>query len=236
MYIECAGSGSPVVILEANLGLYSGTWYQVYPEVAKFTRVCLFDRFGLGSSEPGPLPRTSASMVAELHELLTNAAVPAPYILVGHSFAGLNIRLFASTYPQKVSGLVFVDAVHPELDKRLEPLLPPEVKQERRETLGINAEGMTFEDILNSEEQVLAAGPIPRVPVIVIRHGLPFVGPPGWPTEEVESLWAELQNDLATLGAGGKVLLAEKSGHRIQEDQPDVVVGAIREVFDQVKK
>ena len=236
MSLQCMGSGSPAVILESGLGVYSGTWYKVFPEVAKFTRVCVYDRFGLGLSEPGPKPRTSEPMVAELHELLTKAEVPAPYILVGQSFGGLNIHLYASTYPDEAVGMVFVDAIHPDLDKRLEPLLSPAQVQQRREELELNQEGIKFEDILASEDQVRLAPPLPDVPIIVIHHGLPFEGGADWPTVQVESLWEELQNDLARLSSQGKVMVAENSHHRIEEDRPDVVVAAIQEVFNKVHK
>ena len=164
------------------------------------------------------------------------AQVSAPYILVGQSFGGLNIHLFASTYPDEVVGLVFVDAIHPDLDKRLEPLLSPTQVQERHDDLERNQEGITFEDILTSEDQVRAARPIPDVPLIVIRHGLPFEGGPDWPTAQVESLWEELQNDLSKLSSQGKIIVAQNSHHRIEEDRPDVVITAIKEIFDKVQK
>lgn len=234
--IQCMGSGSPAVILESGLGVYSGTWYKVFPEVAKFTRVCLYDRFGLGSSDLGLPPHTSEHMVAALHELLTKAEVPSPYILVGQSFGGLNVHLFASTYPSEVVGIVFVDAIHPDFDQRLEPLLSPEQAQQRRDDLELNQEGIKFEDILASEDQVCAAPTLPDMPIIVIRHGLPFDGGPDWPTAQVETLWEELQSDLTTLSSQGKVIVAENSHHRIEEDRPDVVIAAIQEVFNNVKK
>lgn len=234
--IQCMGEGSPVVVLESGLGVYSGTWYKVFPDVARFTRVCRYDRFGLGTSDPIAGPRTSARMVAELHELLEKAQITAPYILVGHSLGGLNIHLFASSYPEEVAGLVFLDAIHPELDTRIEEILSPAQAQQRREELEMNPEGIKFADILASEDQVRSAGPIPDVPIIVIRHGLPFEGGPDWPTGKVEALWEELQADLAALSPQGKVIIAENSHHRIQEDRPDIVAAAIREIFDQVKK
>jgi pimeloyl-ACP methyl ester carboxylesterase len=233
---QCMGSGSPAVILESGLGVYSGTWYKVFPEIAKFTKVCRYDRFGLGMSDTLVGPRTSDHMVAELHELLLKALISPPYILVGQSLGGLNIYLFASTFPNEVAGMVFVDTIHPDLDVRIEKLLSPAQAQQRREELEMNPEGITFKDILASEEQVRSAGPIPDVPIIVIRHGLPFEGGPDWPTAQVEALWTELQNDLATLSSDGKVVVAENSHHRIQEDRPDVVIAAIREIFDKVRK
>jgi hypothetical protein len=230
LWLECEGSGSPAVILEAGLGVYSGTWHDVMPNVAAVTHVCRYDRAGLGESEPGPKPRTSKRMVAELHTLLVKSGVPQPYVLVGHSLAGLNIHLYASTYPQDVVGLVFVDAIHPDLDVRIEKLLSAEQAAERRVDLERNQEGVRFRDILASEAQVKAAGPVPNVPLVVIRHGLPFEGGSGWPTDAVERLWSGLQSDLAKLTSQGHVMVAAHSHHRIQEDEPEVVSSAIEQV------
>jgi pimeloyl-ACP methyl ester carboxylesterase len=218
------------VILEGGLGVYSGTWHAVMPMVAGTTRVCRFDRAGLGQSERGPMPRTSKRMVAELHALLTKGRIQDPYVLVGHSFAGLNIRLYANTYPKEVAGLVLVDAVHPDLDVRIEKLLSAEQVADRRAELELNQEGIRFRDILTSEAQVRKAKPPPDVPLMVIRHGLPFESGPGWPADAVEKLWADLQNDLATLTPQGEVIVAAASHHRIQEDQPDGVSGVIEQV------
>jgi pimeloyl-ACP methyl ester carboxylesterase len=236
LWIECAGSGNPAVILEGGLGVYSGTWFKVVPQVAAFTRVCRFDRAGLGLSEPGPKPRTSQQMTQELHALLAGANIQPPYVLVGHSLAGLNIHLFASTYPDEVVGLVFVDAIHPDLDQRIEQLLSPAQVAERRAELELNQEGIKFADILTSEDQVRAAGPIRDVPLVVIRHGLPFEASPEWPSAAVEQLWAWLQDDLATLTPQGKVIVAEHSHHRIQETEPEVVSAAIKDVVEAARK
>jgi hypothetical protein len=132
--------------------------------------------------------------------------------------------------------LVFVDAVHPELDERIEKLLSPAQVQERRVDLEQNDEGIKFNDILMSEEQVKAAGPVPDVPVIVIRHGLPFEAGADWPSEAVEQLWADLQTDLSTLTSHGKVVVALNSHHRIQETEPEVVSAAIQEVVRATQK
>ncbi len=112
LHINCIGTGSPTVILDAGLGGSSLDWSLVQPEVATFTRVCSYDRAGYGWSDYGPKPRTSGRIVAELHTLLIGAGIPGPYILVGQSFGGLNVRLYAYTYPQEVAGMVLVDASH----------------------------------------------------------------------------------------------------------------------------
>ena len=88
MHIHCTGEGSPTVLLAAGLDDFSIFWSQVQPEIAEHTRVCSYDRAGLGWSEASPDPRTSGNMVKELHTLLVNANVEPPYVLVGHSFGG----------------------------------------------------------------------------------------------------------------------------------------------------
>jgi len=108
--LNCSGKGSPTVILEAGLGDFMGEWSRVQPEIAKFTRVCSYDRAGYGGSDPGPMPRTSSRIVEELHRLLQSAGEPRPYLLVGSSFGGYNVRVFNGKYPNEVAGLLLVDA------------------------------------------------------------------------------------------------------------------------------
>ena len=118
LHIDCTGQGTPVVILDSGLGDSYVSWMKVQPQIAKFTRVCSYDRAGLGYSDSSPHPRTSKVMAEELHTLLHNAEVPPPYILVGHSMGGYNVRLFASLYRGEAGGMVLVDSSHPEQEKR----------------------------------------------------------------------------------------------------------------------
>jgi pimeloyl-ACP methyl ester carboxylesterase len=112
MHINCTGEGSPTVILAAGTADFSTTWAYVQPEIAKLTRVCAYDRAGMGWSEPSPDPRTANATVQELHTLLVNAGVPGPYVLVGHSLGGMHLRVYAHTYPEEVAGLIQVDSLH----------------------------------------------------------------------------------------------------------------------------
>jgi pimeloyl-ACP methyl ester carboxylesterase len=106
----CMGKGSPTVVLDSGWGDWAPVWMIVQPEVAKRTRACSYDRAGAGFSDPGPLPRTSVRIAAELRSALHNAGIQGPYILVGNAFGGDNVRTFAARYPAEVAGLVLVEA------------------------------------------------------------------------------------------------------------------------------
>jgi pimeloyl-ACP methyl ester carboxylesterase len=112
LHLACQGAGRPTVVMEAAIGETGLMWSLVQPAVAQTTRTCVYDRAGLGWSDASPRARTAEVMVQELHRLLSNAEVPGPYVLVGHSFGGLLVRLYAVRYPQEVAGLVLVDSAH----------------------------------------------------------------------------------------------------------------------------
>ncbi|MBO9661509.1 alpha/beta hydrolase [Dokdonella sp.] len=107
--LHCVGAGSPTVVFDAGLANWSQIWGLVQPVVAKTTRACAYDRAGLGFSDPAQRPGTSANIVDDLHRLLQAAAVEPPYVLVGHSYGGRNVRLYADIYRAEVAGLVLDD-------------------------------------------------------------------------------------------------------------------------------
>jgi pimeloyl-ACP methyl ester carboxylesterase len=125
LHLYCTGKGSPTVILEAGGGNPWLSWYKVQPQVAQFTQVCSYDRAGLGWSDPSPKPRTTKVIAEELHTLLQNAGIRGPYVLVGHSLGGMDVRMFASEDPSEVAGMVLVDSSHPDQEDRF----PPEAKK-----------------------------------------------------------------------------------------------------------
>jgi pimeloyl-ACP methyl ester carboxylesterase len=124
MHIDCTGDGNPTVILDSGLGESYLSWRKVQPQIAKFTRVCSYDRAGLGYSDLSPRPRTSKVIAEELHALLQASSVPPPYVIVGHSMGGYDVRVYTSLQRNEIVGMVLVDASHPDQENRF----PPELK------------------------------------------------------------------------------------------------------------
>src|SRR5215218_808170 len=114
LHIFCVGQGSPTVILESALGAMSAHWVRVQQQVAETTRVCAYDRAGMGWSEPGPEPRDARQISSELHTLLKDADTEGSYVLVGHSYGGVYARMYAARYSEEVAGVVLVDSSHPQ--------------------------------------------------------------------------------------------------------------------------
>src|SRR5215208_6151587 len=114
MHIDCVGQGCPTVVLDTALGAMSASWVRVQQEVSGTTRVCAYDRAGMGWSQSGPEPRDAKPITGELHALLEGAGIDGPYVLVGHSFGGLYMQTYAARYPDEVAGVVLVDSSQPD--------------------------------------------------------------------------------------------------------------------------
>ncbi len=140
LHLHCTGEGRPTVILDAGLGGWSLDWSLVQPEIAQFTRVCAYDRAGLGWSDPGPAPRDARQAVHELHALLAESG-PGPLVLVGHSNGGLRVLLYAGTFPGEVAGLVLVDPTPVATDDEGLNLLTPGEQEELRTLVQATARG-----------------------------------------------------------------------------------------------
>jgi pimeloyl-ACP methyl ester carboxylesterase len=222
--LQCSGRGQPTVILDAGAGDTRHVWSEVQPAIARFTRVCSYDRAGLGGSEPGPLPRTSRRIVEELRILLQQARIDLPVVLVGHSFGGMNTRLYAGLYPDSVTGLVLVDATHENYSERASVLLTRSEKT-RRETLkGVlsPATRSELESLGTSGRQLCSAPPLSDIPTIVIT-----AGDRNEPTAMFE-LWQQLQRDIVAQTKADQHIIAERSGHNVQFDQPELIIEAVR--------
>lgn len=133
--LNCTGQGSPIVILEAGLGVPAISWRAVQSEITGFTRVCSYDRAGYDWSDPGPMPRTSARSAAELHTLLRDAGEKPPFVLVGHSFGGTNVRVYNGLFPDDVAGIVLADTGQEDLKlpDYFQQLRSNELEQRRRD-------------------------------------------------------------------------------------------------------
>ncbi len=117
--LDCSGSGSPTVIFKTGAPRSGYSWIAIQRHVAEFTRACWYDRAGFGWSELGPYPRTSSASARDLHALLQRAGIRPPYLLVAETFAALDARVYTGMYPADVTGVVLIDALHPDLLSRL---------------------------------------------------------------------------------------------------------------------
>jgi pimeloyl-ACP methyl ester carboxylesterase len=257
LYLECRGVGSPTVILEAGAGNNGEIWdaialpqgtngEAVLPGVATFTRVCVYDRPGTfldagepGRSDPVAMPRTAADMVADLHALLQVAGVPGPYVVAGHSFGGLVARLFASTFPDEVVGLVLIDSAHEDYYDLLQETLTPE-QWELSANPPVSTDYPDMERIDTGASAIqmreaAAASPLRAMPLVVLTHGRAWDWPADYPAAALEAIWAPLQADLASLVPGGQLVVAGESQHYIQVDQPDLVIASIWQVVSALR-
>jgi pimeloyl-ACP methyl ester carboxylesterase len=251
MHLECEGSGGPTVVLIAG-GYNSGAIWSmpydfnhpgptVFSEVAKTTRVCAYDRPGTaspgpddavvpGRATPVPQPVTEANGVVDLHDLLEAAHVPAPYVLVAHSYGGLIARLYASTYPDEVAGLVLVDTTTEYLYDRFTKAQQEEfIASNASEPVVADGEQLNFPALF---AEMRAARPAPRVPAVVL------VQDEGFGDSEFGKLsfraHVQAQKQLArTLHA--KLVTKTDSGHYIFVEHPKLVTEEIRHVVDRAR-
>jgi len=236
LHAVIAGQGGPTIVLEAGLGQPYETWAAVSPEIIKMGRTVMYDRAYLGLSDPGPEPRNVGQVAEELHAMLVKAKIAPPYVLVGHSMGGMTIRLFAALWPDEVAGLVFVDGSHEEMNARVNALLTPEeVAQSDAETAAFIAttpKGIQLEfGVWGQNEAMMRNVGFPtNVPVVSLVQS----GPIPETAPKVEKLgrtvWLELHADWLKLMPQAKQVLANKSGHFIQFDEPQLVIDAVREV------
>jgi pimeloyl-ACP methyl ester carboxylesterase len=192
--------------------------------------VCVFERAGLGPSDPqGRSPQTAVDVVADLHAALEAAGETGPYVPVGFSLGGLFARLYASTYPEEVAGLVLAEGTPPGIQARDLLLDWFRSREEREEfhasTAGRDPEWASPIDTFVSEGQVLAAPSPPRVPTVAILAGKIDVELP----PAAQATWYEYQAYQAR-DLDARVVYAEESGHFVPLDQPEVIIAAIEDV------
>jgi pimeloyl-ACP methyl ester carboxylesterase len=264
MYLECYGRGSPTVILDAGLRNGAAFWNQrsdetppgptVLPGVARFTRVCGYDRpgtiltssppFEFSRSSPVRMPRSAADAVSDLHTLLKVARVPGPYVFVSHSLGGLIDRLYAAGYPRQVAGMVLVDALAEYLQ---DPLDPAQMAAYSAINNGL-IEGIDYPDLerirfVRSFAQMRRAQrkhPLRDIPLSVISKGLPFGLPEdlagGLTPAVVERAWHTAQDKLAKLTPGAVHVIAKRGSHYVMLRQPKLIIDQGRRVVRAVRR
>ena len=284
--LNCTGQGSPTVVVDSGLGGYSTDWQVVQADISKTTRFCSYDRAGYGWSDAGPLPRTSAQIARELHTLLQNGGEKPPYILVGHSLGGFDMRVYNGLFPGEAVGMVLVDAaqedqaatVSPQMKKAQESSIRSAQKKSffaplllRIGIVRLMAPGMfaqggipkdqiaksiyldlqpkysearagEFAALAESANETRASGTLGNMPLIVLTAGKLHVDdshlPPGITRKDVEDFHKQWVEDLQVremhLSTRGKQIVVPDAGHQIHLDRPDVVIGAIREVYADV--
>lgn len=230
LFYYCMGTGSPLVVLETGLGSTSEDYHQVMPLVAGFTRVMCYDRAGLGSSTASNKVVTCQTAVNDLRGLLLAAQLPPPYILVGHSWGGLNMRLFASQFPDEVAGMIMLDAVHEDRYERFAEVLSPELRHRMMAAFQDPQRNDEQVDRVESIRQIKAARKHFDFPITVITRGLPDEAAPPWPVEAMQKIEVDLQTKFLSMSEKNKQVVAENSHHFIQCDQPRLVVKMIREM------
>lgn len=267
VYVECRGTGAPTVVLIAGRSDRAQTWQTqadpkkpgptVFSGVARFARVCAYDRPGTftvqrnhvepTSSTPVSQPTTAAQGVNDLHALLAAAKVHGPYLMVAHSYGGLIARLYASSHPGDVSGLVLVDTLtelmFPELGSMANQLLWLRLNNNYSTELDSYHQERT--DLLASFDQLENTPAAPSIPGLVLSADQPFdfkalikqgILPSDTPSEFAGTVWRAVeigQHKLAAL-LHAEQITDTNSGHYIHLTQPQLVINSIRHVDDQI--
>jgi pimeloyl-ACP methyl ester carboxylesterase len=240
LYLDCVGSGSPTVLLEAGSGASSSVWTPVLPELERRTRTCAYDRAGLGESDAMPGTHDAGDEISDLEHLLDRAGIKPPYVLVGHSYGGLLVRLFAHAHRSETGGVVLVDAIGRDWWRRGLAAWPKSLAPKLRRT---------FATRIQDGVDVRASGALDRhvrtlgdTRLIVItaaqQHELfrkPFTAPPRRLYRMTVRGWRRDQRELAALSSDHAHVMATRSDHFIFDEAPDVVSHAILAVVSAVR-
>lgn len=260
LHINCTGTGSPTVVIEAGWGDSSSAWGWVQPEVAKTMRVCTYDRAGTGWSEVSSQPRTAREFAKELHTLLEKSGEQSPYVLVGHSLGAYTVRVYAHDFPDEVAGVVFIDPQN--LSDKNDETYSPAPKPGRNSLpsllarIGVvrllagplgsvqnlpedvknadtaNAVTPKFVQTYLDEAMGMSEGGA-QTKAVTTLGTLPItVLSRGKDMDTVTSLSHERYLHLST---NSQHLIAHQSGHRIMIEQPDAAIDAIVKMADRIR-
>jgi pimeloyl-ACP methyl ester carboxylesterase len=261
LHINCTGQGSPTVVIESGWGDMSASWGWVQPEVAKTTRICTYDRAGMGWSGVSPEPRTAREYAKELHTLLEKANEPGPYVLVGHSMGGYTVRVYAHDYPEEVVGLVLVDPQNLSVSNVATPRpapkpggfsLPALMARIGLARLLAGPLG-SIQNLPEGDKQAYTAYSVTSRGVQTLTDELIGMSEGGAQARAVTTLGAlplivlsrgkDMDAESAAsqarylqLSTDSQQLIADQSGHRIMIEQPEAAIAAIMKMVEQVRQ
>jgi pimeloyl-ACP methyl ester carboxylesterase len=212
--VTCRGETSgPTVIIEAGRGNTAGDWQDVEPDVAKFVRICSYDRAGLGASDARPGTATGDEVARELHAALANLDIEPPYVIAAHSIGVLYARLFVEQFPDDVAGLVLVDGSHEE-----------QFTSGGEDAATFGNEGNARINLTDAVGELQHARPLGTMPLVVVHGG-----------RATDAAWLGYHYKQALLSDNSHLVIAKFSGHFPYDDQPAVVTEAIRMVTDSAR-
>ena len=239
------GSGSPTVVLVSGLGAPQAYWNPVIPDLAEKTTIVTYDRAGVGESEIGDLPTHAEQSAKDLQVLLDKLGVPSPYILVGHSYGGNVIRLFASMYPDDMGGLILEDTQHEDVLNELRKILKGKDLEAFDQLLvdmfSAPENPKTEADYRNiTRDQLRNSKPLPKIPFVMLTSAdrakaMSDIFSDA-AIEEIAKLDGALNRKLAALIPGGRHIIVEGTGHDIHADKPEALMGPVVKMINEVRE
>jgi pimeloyl-ACP methyl ester carboxylesterase len=242
--LACEGTGGPAVVIDAGMGtapVEDAGWRKIADQIAPVTQVCLYDRAGLGGSDPAPAgPRSSLNSAADLHAALSAAGIKGPYLLAGHSIGGLHAQVFAAEYPADTAGLVLVSTTHPDQSSRWLALLPAATSGEEKAMTEARSfmTGALTDPSKNEERLDMSASAreahmltsLDSKPVIIATHSPSFRMVPGLSEPlaiKLEEATQRMQREYLSLSTNAHQNIAERAGHGLPHEAPQFVVDNI---------
>jgi pimeloyl-ACP methyl ester carboxylesterase len=233
LYLQCLGSGSPTVVLEAGFGGDTFQWQDVQPRLGRVTRTCAYDRAGFGRSIARPGVHDARDEIDDLKRLLEGAHIEPPYVLVGHSYGGVLVRVFAHLHPTETAGLVLIDTMGRDGRRRQLAIWPQSQAPEIRRELATPVMGGV--DLAAGEALASRVRTLGDMPLAVITAGRQdnFPRAPARLGRTLRRLWDKMQDELAGLSDNSVHVVALGSNHDVPSShsgQPSVVIGAVQAV------
>jgi pimeloyl-ACP methyl ester carboxylesterase len=234
LHLRCEGAGDATVVLIAGWEDGGDDWGSVEPGLVDHARVCSYARFGTGTSDAPTNPQTFTTQADDLHELLDTAGEPGPYVIVGHSFGGVEAVAFASRYGANVKGLVLIDtspATWPDATCAV-----PDDGSDAAAVFAATCIHMSDPmanvehlDAVKAFREVRPLSTLGNLPMTVITRAAPsYAGLAPDAARELATTWAGGQNDWAKLSSAGRVVPVDTQDHYVHHANPALVVDEIR--------